>query len=213
MTLLEETLRLMGCRQADAATLRLAEEAQETLAELAAFRSTSLRLPLTCAGSRADFGVIAFESAGLARHLAGCVEGYLFAATLGAGVDRQMRRYESTDIPRAHALQAAAAALLEQRCDEAQARLEEGLSELFLTPRFSPGYGDLPLTMQKRLLQVLDANRRIGLSCTEGCMLTPTKSITAVIGIGKTPCGHDRKGCAACKKKDCTFRREAPCGF
>ena len=52
-----------------------------------------------------------------------------------------------------------------------------------VTPRFSPGYGDLPLTFQKEIFRVLDCPRQIGLSLNESLLMSPSKSVTAIMGI------------------------------
>jgi len=79
---------------------------------------------------------------------------------------------------------------------------------LYLRPRYSPGYGDFPLTYQKEILELLNAQRRIGLTRTESNMLVPTKSVTAIIGFTteETSC-HVAK-CMTCQAKNCPFRKE-----
>lgn len=153
-------------------------------------------------------GGIRMESRSLARHLAGCGAVYLFAATLGAETDRLVRRAGLTDMSCAVMLQACAASLLEAWCDEKCKELSrEAEGEgLYLRPRFSPGYGDLSTACQPQLLEALEAPRRIGLTATAEQMLTPTKSVTALIGLtpDPQPC---RTGCASCKKTDCDFRK------
>lgn len=49
--------------------------------------------------------------------------------------------------------------------------------------RFSPGYGDCPLTAQRSIVDALNATRLIGLTVTPTSLLMPTKSVTAVIGL------------------------------
>ncbi len=100
----------------------------------------------------------------------------LFAATLGAGVDRLLARFESINMGDAVILQALAAAMIEEVCDELQAKYQS-------RPRVSPGYGDFPLSAQKEILKILDAPKKIGLTATESLMLVPTKSVTAIFGI------------------------------
>ena len=109
---------------------------------------------------------------------------------------------------RAVILQACAASLLEAYCDECCGALAgRGAAEgLFLRPRFSPGYGDFPITFQRPLLEALEAPKRIGLTATEAMMLTPTKSVTAVVGLSPEPDCRPG-GCAACGKADCAYRR------
>ena len=82
--------------------------------------------------------------------------------------------------------------------------LEKGL---YLRPRFSPGYGDFPLSAQKEILDGLEAGKRIGITLTEGYLMMPSKSVTAVIGVSRTPAACTIEGCEACGKKDCAFRR------
>ncbi len=142
-----------------------------------------------------------FGSASLRAHLTGCAEVALLAATLGAEADRMIRRAETIDMPRAAALHACAAAKIEAHCDAAQAVIP-GAER----PRFSPGYGDFSLAAQRPLLDALDAGRRIGLYLTDGGMLVPVKSVTAVLGLGPAPEGCAQDKCARCGKADCAFR-------
>lgn len=153
-------------------------------------------------------GGIRLESRSLFRHLRDCRGVYLFAATLGAETDRLIRRAGLADMSRAVMLQACAASLLEAWCDEKCDELARQVEEegLYLKPRFSPGYGDLSIACQQQLLEELEAPKRIGLTATAEQMLTPTKSVTALIGLtpDPQPC---RTGCSTCKKTDCAFRK------
>lgn len=205
----KEALRYLGVRgEPDAQTLALIDDCIPRLTGVTAFKYTTLELPVTIADDAVSLSGITVKSRALARHIAGSAYALLFAATLGAGVDRLMQAYAATDIPRAAALQACAASLLESGADEAQAGYEKEYAAkgLYLRPRFSPGYGDFSLAVQPDILRLLDAQKRIGLFATKNNMLTPTKSITAVIGVSSQPCGG-KPGCAACGKTDCAFRR------
>ena len=80
--------------------------------------------------------------------------------------------------------------------------------QAFLTDRFSCGYGDLPVSTQKTFLQVVDAERKIGLHVSESCMLVPEKSVTAIIGIAKTVQPAIVRGCRVCALKEhCEYRK------
>ena len=57
---------------------------------------------------------------------------------------------------------------------------------VFLKPRFSPGYGDLPLSMQTDIFRVLDCPRKVGLTLNNSLLMSPSKSVTAIMGIHKT---------------------------
>ena len=153
-------------------------------------------------------GNLEIKSRNLAKNLKKCQEAVLFGATLGARVDMLMKKYSVTDMSKTVVLQACAAAELEEYCDEMQKQIAIKLGEgLYLRPRFSPGYGDFSILHQRDVLQMLVAQKKIGLTLTEGYMLTPTKSVTAVIGISreKQPCHI--KGCEECEKVDCAYRR------
>ena len=125
------------------------------------------------------------ESRALARNLAGCRRVCLMAATLGPGPDRLIARESVRQMSRAVILQAAAAAMIEAYCDLINGMIrEEACAEGFLCrPRFSPGYGDLPLTAQIRIGEALQMNRRIGITLTGSLLMSPSKSVTALIGL------------------------------
>lgn len=208
-----EALRYLGCGPAapSAATAALLEECFAELGQAAtptwlARRFALERGPegLRCAG-------VALPGTTVAQNLAGCGQAYLFAATLGPGPDRLLLRYGRTAVARAAVLHAAGAALVEQLCDEACAALaaDARAEGLFLRPRFSPGYGDLPLALQPQLVRVLDAPRQIGLTVTDHFVLRPGKSVTAVLGLCTQP-GLCARGCASCTKQDCIYRRKMP---
>lgn len=132
-----------------------------------------------------SFGGLETESRDLARNLKGCTGVYIMAVTLGPGPDRLVRRASVGKMSRAIIFQAAAAAMTEAWCDEINERIrKEAAKEGFCTrPRFSPGYGDLPLSMQKQISMILNMPKEIGVSLTESYLMTPSKSVTALIGV------------------------------
>ena len=106
------------------------------------------------------------------------------AGTVGSEVDRLLARYGKLSVAKAVVMQAAAAAMVEAYCNELNAMWKKEYLEkgLYLRPRFSPGYGDFPLSAQKQILDGLEAGKRIGITLTEGFLMLPSKSVTAVIG-------------------------------
>lgn len=148
-------------------------------------------------------------SRSLFRNLKGCTKVVLFGATLGSGVDQLLRRTSLTDMSRAVIQQACAAALLEEYCDERQLEIGRDLEKegLYLRPRFSPGYGDFDIHYQEPVMRMLDCAKTIGLSMTDSYMMTPTKSVTAVIGASPVRERCPIEGCEACTKTDCEYRR------
>lgn len=151
---------------------------------------------------------IRFNSALLAKNLQGCEELLLLGATLGARVDNCIRRLAVLSVAEGAAAQAVGAALIESYLDELQEKLQKELEQegLYQKPRFSPGYGDWPLEEQKLLFPVLDCARRIGLTLTEGCMMVPSKSVTAVIGLSRERLACVQHKCESCSNITCEFR-------
>lgn len=206
-----EVLRYMGCKGDVPEEIRkLAEESLSMLWEVCepkhVVREFSLKLP--------GDGVIETEcfrtvSKNLEKNLRECQGVLLFAATIGIGADHLIRRYTRLDMSRALGLQAGAAAILEEYCDEVCRGLAQEYEKkgYFLRPRFSPGYGDFPLSCQPAILHGLEAGKRVGITLTEGCLMMPTKSVSAVLGIGRTPVRCLVQGCEACGKTDCPYRR------
>ena len=154
-------------------------------------------------------GNMEIESNSLTRNLKGCVKAVLFGATLGAGTDRLIARISLSDMAKAVVIQSCAAVLLEEYCDERQVAIGEELEAegLFLRPRFSPGYGDFDITYQQPLMRMLDCAKTIGLTMTDSFMMTPAKSVTALIGASPVKERCPVAGCEACGKTDCEYRR------
>ena len=144
-----------------------------------------------------------FNSRDLAAHLKGCEEALLLGATLGSRVDAAIRRLALGSVAEGAAAQAVAAALIESYCDEVQARFDTG--GLAQRPRFSPGYGDWDLAEQRLIFPVLNCAKLIGLTLTEGCMMAPSKSVTAVIGLSEdVQCVWNK--CITCGNINCPYR-------
>ena len=105
-------------------------------------------------------------------------------------------------------LDACGSAYVEAGCDEAERELASRLPGMYLTDRFSPGYGDLPLDVQRALGNALNMEKLLGLHVTESLMLNPVKSVTAVIGISERPQMARIRGCAYCAMREtCALRR------
>ena len=207
-----EAVRYLGFgkNEADERTLELIQQSFKDLEQEAGPKSICQIFDLNHTDDgRLVIGQMEIRSKSLSRNLKGCRQVVLFGATLGAGVDRLMRRISLTDMARAVILQSCAAAMLEEYCDECQKKIAAELEEehLYLRPRFSPGYGDFDIAHQDMILRMLDTAKKIGLTLTGGNMLTPSKSVTAVIGLSETETSCHIKGCEACQKKDCAYRR------
>ncbi|MBQ5316957.1 MAG: methionine synthase [Oscillospiraceae bacterium] len=150
----------------------------------------------------------------IADHLKGCDRAAMLTVTVGAEADKLIRAMQIEDMAKAVMTDAFASTAAEQCADMAEKAIadETGAN---LTWRFSPGYGDLPLSMQKVFLEFTDARRRIGVSCLDSDLLAPVKSVTAVVGISDDPIERKRQGCLSCAlEQTCMLRkRGSHCGY
>ncbi len=142
------------------------------------------------------------------KHLAGCDECIIICATAGVGADTFIRTMSVTGSVYGLVADAAATAAVEAVCDSVENQLRESLKaeKRYLTWRYSPGYGDFPFTQQPDILSLLKADRLIGVTCNESCMMIPSKSVTAVMGIAKTKPADKTRSCDRCpNKENCNF--------
>lgn len=140
-----------------------------------------------------------------------CREAVLLAATLGPRIEQLLMRREVTDMADAVIMDACASTAIENVCDHFEFDLRDEVKEegLYLTDRFSPGYGDLPLNTQPRLCEALNTARRIGLTVSPNLILVPRKSVTAILGIADTPQPLRKRGCEVCSMfLMCPYRKE-----
>lgn len=154
----------------------------------------------------------------ISKHLKNSQNAILMAVTLGSEIQKKIAFYEKINLTKALILDSCATTAVEEICDrieehiKAQAK-EEGLS---ITFRYSPGYGDLNITVQKDFLNALNAEKRIGLTASESHLLLPRKSVTAIIGLipKDESTEHNKRNCEVCSNYEkCTFRREGiKCG-
>ena len=146
----------------------------------------------------------------IAEHLEGALAVGVLAVTLGLGVEAELRRLSLTDRVGQLVFDAAGSALVERAADAAEARVVAAATErgLFCGKRFSPGYGDFPLATQPILLATLDAQRALGITLSPELLMTPTKSVTAVVGLfGEPQEGAGREACGTCLCRDfCLLR-------
>lgn len=205
-----EALRYLGFRGSTPGPEAEADIArcEELLRKTAHPRAVWKRLRLLPDGSLAG---TTFRPAGsdIRRLLHGCSDAVLMAATLGAEVDTLLRRLQVTNMADAMILDACAGAAAENVIGNLCEDIAAEVRPLFLTDRFSPGYGDLPLAQQAQLCAVLDTPRKIGVVLTPGGLLLPQKTITAVAGLSPAPVTAHPAGCDACAmRSSCSYRRE-----
>ena len=182
-----EFLRYLGWRgqETDEAFTKKLDGAAKRCLELASPRSACRRFALTEEMELAGTGVF-LEGKDIRAHLGGCREAFLFAATIGGDEERELTRLSAKSAFEALLFDTACSCAIESYCDDVCADLQKSCGKALL-PRFSCGYGDFPLTSQKDICRLLRTDANIGLCCDESFLLTPRKSVTAVVGITDAP--------------------------
>ena len=143
----------------------------------------------------------------LLRTLEGCSQVVVFAATIGVEIDRLIAKYGRVSPSRALMFQAIGAERIEALCDMF---CEDLASEkkMNLSPRFSPGYGDLSLEVQKEIFNLLNCPKHIGLTLNDSLLMSPSKSVTAFLGLSDKEIKKSDNKCAFCDKTNCAYRGE-----
>lgn len=191
-----EVLRYLGYKK-DSADDRVLKLISEKEAELKCdLKVCYLPLPVSLNGKRINFGCFSAESKDLAKFIGDAKEVILFGATIGIEFDRLLKRETVLSPSGAAVLQAVGTSAVEQLCDRFCA-------EFCTKSRFSPGYGDLSISVQRDIFNVLNLEKNIGVTLTNSFLMTPTKSVTAFM----VPGAEKQNDCENCDKKDCTFRK------
>ena len=172
-------------------------------------RMAERRFPLAPDGSLAGTSMTP-KGNDVRAMLAPCREAVLLAATLGAESERLLLRMQAKDAAQALVLDAVLSAAIEAVLDAREEAMRRELTAQgrYLTDRFSPGYGDMPLAQTREICEVLGAQRAIGLTVSAGGVMIPRKSVTAILGISDVPVARRPAGCEGCAAREtCALRR------
>lgn len=138
------------------------------------------------------------ESNDLCNHLKESKSIVILAVTLGMKVEQLIKKEMLINPSNGLILDAIASEYVEKCANEAcNMIISEELK--FRNTRFSPGYGDLSLETQEKIVDVLDTGRKIGLYSNDSFLLLPSKSITAFFGL------FDRRKTLKKSCKNCQF--------
>lgn len=172
-----EVLRYAGGGR-DTSALKLIEEVNKYPSSAVCYATVDLCIE----GDVCRLGSLELCSSNLAKCLSGCCKAVIFCATVGFEYDRLIAASSKLSPAMALMISALGSERAEALCDAFCASLETELASK-LTPRFSPGYGDLSLDVQKDIFALLEPTKRIGVGLSEHMIMTPTKSVTAIVGI------------------------------
>lgn len=177
----KEIFRYIGASSSDAAVRELVFDAISEIRAQLSYKVCFCELSLSVEGEVCDFGVFKAHSRLLSKNLQGCKRAVLFAATVGHSIDRKILKYSTLSPSRSLALQAIGSERVEALCDVFERETASRCKAV--RPRFSPGYGDLPLGLQSEIFRLLEPQKHIGIYLRESMLMVPSKSVTAFIGI------------------------------
>ena len=200
-----EALHFLGWRgtPVDAQTMAQIRAQMDAAKAVLQPRVTWRRLALED-GYRAAGSTFCAQGGDVRAMLDGCQEIVLMAATLGAASEQMLLRAQAKSAGEALILDAVLSAAIESVMDEQEGAMRRALSGqgLYLTDRFSPGYGDMPLEQTREICAILQADRAIGLTVARSGIMIPRKSVTCVMGISDAPVARRPTGCAACPARE-----------
>lgn len=179
-----EILKYSGCAKQNENINTLANECISEIIDQLSYKTCYCILPVEISDDQCDFSIFKIKSSSLSKNLEGCNKAILISATIGSNFDRYILRYSSISPSKALMIQAIGTERIETLCNE----FEKWYKQIYtceLKPRFSPGYGDLPLSIQKNIFNLLKCDQKIGLTLNDSLLMSPSKSVTAFIGIKK----------------------------
>ncbi len=157
-------------------------------------------------------GTLPIQGVSLAKHLEGCNRIAVMAVTLGSEVDHLISETQEHRIALGVVIDSGASIMAELATNMAEEQIRNEIAEkepIFMTGRFSPGYGDSPLEMQAEVLDLLHADERLGITLSKGYMMNPSKSITAIMGLADHPVTGRLATCEECVLREkCQLRKE-----
>ena len=201
----KEILRYAGCKEANSEIAALVKSCIAEIKDKLTYKVCYRQFEVKIHDDICDFGAFTLRSKNLALNLKESESAILFAATVGVEIDRLIAKYGRISPSKALMFQAIGAERIEALCDNFCADISKEYN-VGTKPRFSPGYGDLPLTSQKDIFAVLSPEKHIGLTLTDSLLMSPSKSVTAIVGLGDKKENTITNKCALCDKRDCTFR-------
>lgn len=179
----KEIYRYLGAPKPDEEITKLVEECIAECNGVCRLSVLHTVSDISVNGDKIDFDTFSVRSSDLSKNLSGCDRAVIFAATVGIGIDRLISKYAVISPAKAVVFQAVGAERIESLCDifneEMRVKYES------LKPRFSPGYGDLPLETQKDIFSLLSCEKKTGLTLNNNLLMSPSKSVTAIIGINR----------------------------
>lgn len=154
------------------------------------------------------------NSDSITAHLEGAIEVVVFAVTIGAALEEEVSNmFTQGNYTEAILLDAVGSCTTEQAVEQLVSMLahQAARSGLVIGCRYSPGYGDWPISAQKDIVEISQADI-IGINLTTAMMLVPRKSVTAIVGL--YPYQHvlnipsmQEEACGTCTHAGCQYKK------
>lgn len=161
--------------------------------------------------SKEEFSALGFEGEDVATLIQDSCSIILFGATIGNQVERLLRQKEVSNMSDAFIMDACGSCAIENVCDNFEVDMRQHFKEkaLYVSSRYSPGYGDFPLSSQTKVCDLLHLSSQIGIYLSDTYIMTPRKSVTAIMGVSEKPFVLRKNGCEKCNLfMHCTYRKE-----
>ena len=180
-----EIFRYMGMRTENSDVGELIDRSIAEAKDKFIYKVCYTGLPISQSDSEIDFGFARVRSLALKKLLVDCDKIIIFVATVGIEIDRLIKKSGVFSPLQSLAYQAFGTERIEALCDAFYGDIleEKNRIEKTLTSRFSPGYADLPLELQRDIFRALECEKRIGITLNESMLMSPSKSVSAIIGV------------------------------
>ena len=177
----KEIMRYVGVREESLQINSLIKECLNELGDKLCYKVCFSEYPIEVNGDNVDLTFTTTTSKDLAKTLKGCEKVIVFCATVGIGVDRLIAKYNALSPTKALMFQAIGAERIESLCNLFASEINKKYK--LTKPRFSAGYGDLSLQLQTEIFNALNCNKNVGVSLNQSLLMSPSKSVTAIIGV------------------------------
>ncbi len=141
-----------------------------------------IKVPVSVCGNEVDLGFTKVQSRNLAKNIGQSKEAFVFAVTLGHSADRMLSKLSRLSPAELFICDGICSAVAEGACDQAEKVIKGSLK---CSKRFSPGYGDFDISVQKDVLTALNAQKLLGITLTNSNLMVPQKSVTAVMAVSE----------------------------
>lgn len=180
---------------------------------LTTFKYTYIEKKISALG--ADFieieGSVRFSTGKISSYINDATHLVLFIVTIGDGIEKEASILTAGKDPlKGYLLDRIGSYAVESLAHNLEKRLRKdySLHKKSVSSRFSPGYCDWALEEQFKIAKVMDFSK-IGVILTQGCMMVPKKSISAIVAVADEGVFKEFvSSCNICEEKDCGYRRD-----